>query len=129
MARPRKEINQKEFEKLCGMQCTKSEICAWFDTTEKTLESWCKRTYKEGFSQVFSQKRERGKISLRRSQWQLAERSATMAIFLGKQFLDQRDNVDVTVSDAKGIALDELERMVIRDDSGTGGGAADGNTD
>lgn len=129
MARPRKEINQKEFEKLCGMQCTKSEICAWFDTTEKTLESWCKRTYKEGFSQVFSQKRERGKISLRRSQWQLAERSATMAIFLGKQFLGQRDNVDVTVSDAKGIALEELEKMVIGDDSGTGGGAADGNTD
>ena len=52
-----------------------------------------------------------------------------MAIFLGKQFLGQRDNVDVTVSDAKGIALEELEKMVIGDDSGTGGGAADGNTD
>lgn len=116
MARPRKEINQKEFEKLCGLQCTKAEICAWFDTTEKTLESWCKRTYKDGFSQVFSQKRERGKISLRRSQWQLAEKSATMALWLGKQYLGQRDNVDVTVSDAKGIALDELEKMVMEDD-------------
>lgn len=129
MGRPRKEIKQKEFENLCGIQCTKLEICAFFDVTDKTLESWCKRTYHAGFSEVFSQKRERGKISLRRSQWQLAEKSATMALWLGKQYLGQRDNVDVTVSDANGIALDELEKMVIGDDSGTGGDTADGNTD
>ena len=116
MARPRKEIKQKEFENLCGIQCTKLEICAFFDVTDKTLESWCKRTYHAGFSEVFSQKRGMGKISLRRKQWQLAEKSASMAIWLGKQYLDQRDNVDVTVADAKGIALDELEKMVMEDD-------------
>lgn len=116
MGRPRKEIKQKEFENLCGIQCTKLEICAFFDVTDKTLESWCKRTYHAGFSEVFSQKRGIGKISLRRKQWQLAEKSASMAIWLGKQFLGQRDNVDVTVSDAKGIALDELEKMVMEGD-------------
>lgn len=116
MGRPRKEIKQKEFENLCGIQCTKLEICAFFDVTDKTLESWCKRTYHAGFSEVFSQKRGMGKISLRRKQWQLAEKSASMAIWLGKQYLDQRDNVDVTVADAKGIALDELEKMVMEDD-------------
>lgn len=126
MARPRKEINQKEFEKLCGLQCTKAEICAWFDTTEKTLEAWCKRTYREGFSQVFSQKREWGKISLRRSQWQLAEKSASMAIFLGKQYLGQRDNVDIAVSETKGIALDELEKMVMEDDESGSGSSFEG---
>lgn len=116
MGRPRKEIKKKEFENLCGIQCTKLEICAFFDVTDKTLESWCKRTYHAGFSEVFSQKRGMGKISLRRKQWQLAEKSASMAIWLGKQYLDQRDNVDVTVADAKGIALDELEKMVMEDD-------------
>ncbi len=116
MARPRKEIDQKQFENLCALQCTHDEICAWFDVTAKTLESWCKRTYGDSFSKVFAQKRGKGKISLRRSQWQLAEKSASMAIWLGKQYLNQRDNVDVTVSDAKGIALDELERMVLGDD-------------
>lgn len=120
MGRPRKEIKQKEFENLCGIQCTKLEICAFFDVTDKTLESWCKRTYHAGFSEVFSQKRGMGKISLRRKQWQLAEKSASMAIWLGKQYLDQRDNVDVTVADAKGIALDELEKMVIEDDESGG---------
>lgn len=120
MARPKKEIKQKDFEKLCGIQCTKLEICAFFDVTDKTLESWCKRTYHAGFSEVFAQKRGMGKISLRRKQWQLAEKSASMAIWLGKQYLDQRDNVDVTVADAKGIALDELEKMVMGDDEGGG---------
>lgn len=125
MARPRKEIDQKQFENLCGLQCTLEEICGWFDVTDKTLDSWCKRTYHASFSEVFRQKRGAGKISLRRSQWRLAEKNATMAIFLGKQFLGQRDSVDVAVTDAKGIALDELEKMVIQNDAGTSGGTAD----
>ena len=125
MARPRKEIDQKQFENLCGLQCTLEEICGWFDVCSDTLETWCKRTYKRSFSEVFAQKRGAGKISLRRSQWQLAKKNATMAIFLGKQFLGQRDSVDVAVTDAKGIALDELEKMVMQNDADTSGGTAD----
>lgn len=126
MARPRKEINQKQFENLCGLQCTLEEICGWFDVCSDTLETWCKRTYKRSFSEVFAQKRGAGKISLRRSQWRLAEKNATMAIFLGKQFLGQRDNIDVTVADAKGIALDELEKMVLEDDESGSGSSFEG---
>ena len=62
MARPRKEIDQKNFENLCALQCTKEEICGFFNVTDKTLENWCKRTYKAGFSEVFRQKRGKGKI-------------------------------------------------------------------
>lgn len=95
MARPHKELSQKDFEQLCGLQCTKEEICAWFDVTDKTLEGWCKRTYHKGFSEIFAEKRGLGKISLRRMQWRLAERNSSMAIFLGKNFLDQKDQVSV----------------------------------
>lgn len=91
MARPLKEISQKDFEKLCGLQCTKEEICGFFNVTDKTLERWCKRAYKLGFSEVFKQKRGAGKISLRRSQFELAKKNANMAIWLGKQYLDQRE--------------------------------------
>lgn len=118
--RPPKEIDQKQFENLCGLQCTLEEICGWFDVTDKTLDSWCKRTYNANFSEVFKQKRGAGKISLRRSQWRLAEKNATMAIFLGKQFLGQRDNVDVNVTNNDGMPLDELETMVIGFDAGSG---------
>lgn len=91
MARPRKEIDQANFESLCGLQCTKEEICSFFNVTDKTLESWCVRTYGDGFSDVFRQKRGKGKISLRRAQFRLAEKNAAMAIFLGKQYLGQKE--------------------------------------
>ena len=97
MARPLKELDKKQFENLCGLQCTKEEICSFFDVTDKTLERWCKRTYKAGFSEVFRQKRGKGKISLRRAQFRLAEKNANMAIFLGKQYLGQRDQPDTDV--------------------------------
>lgn len=122
MARPRKEINQKQFENLCGLQCTHEEICAWFDITPKTLEAWCKRTYKLSFSKVFAQKRGKGKISLRRSQWRLAEKNANMAIWLGKQYLGQRDDPiseekeDQNNEDSLSRSLRELGEELSNDD-------------
>lgn len=98
MARPRKEIDQEQFEKLCALQCTEEEICGWLDVCTETLNSWCKRTYKMSFSEVFKLKRGKGKISLRRNQFRLAETNASMAIWLGKQYLNQRDQVDTTVA-------------------------------
>ena len=91
MARPLKEINQKDFEKLCGLQCTQEEICGFFGVTDKTLRSWCRRTYGRSFSEIFSQKRGLGKISLRRHQFRLAEKNANIAIWLGKQYLGQKE--------------------------------------
>ena len=48
MARPRKEIDVDEFEKLCGFMCTEEEISEFFDVSVDTLQRWCKRTYGEG---------------------------------------------------------------------------------
>lgn len=96
--RPLTEFSQKQFEDLCAMQCTKVEICSWFNTTDKTLERWCKRVYGAGFSEVFNEKRCKGFISLRRSQFRLAEHNATMAIWLGKQYLGQKDEKSLEVA-------------------------------
>lgn len=98
MARPKKEIDQDQFEKLCGLQCTEAEIMGWFDITDKTLTRWCKETYGESFSEVYAKKREKGKISLRRAQFRLAEKSATMAIFLGKNYLGQKDSFEQNIT-------------------------------
>jgi len=89
--RPAKQIDQAEFEKLCALQCTENEICSWFECCPDTLGKWCRKNYRMGFSDIFSIKREKGRISLRRAQYQLAEKSAAMAIFLGKQYLGQKD--------------------------------------
>ena len=113
MGRPRKQIDKTEFEKRSFLQCTKQEFCSWFDTTDKTLERWCKETYGMGFSEVFRIKRENGIISLRRTQFQLAEKSPAMAIFLGKNLLGQTDKMEQTVNDVsehKGITINFADK-------------------
>ena len=113
MARPQKEINQKTFEYLCSIMCTLAEIAGAFDCSEDTIERWCKRTYKSedgkpmSFADVFKKKSANGKISLRRTQFKLAENSPAMAIFLGKNYLNQKDEIEETNDEA--IAkLDEV---------------------
>jgi hypothetical protein len=110
MGRPRIEISKEDFEKLCGLQCTRIEIADWFNCSEDTIENWCKRTYKETFSVVFAKKRSKGQISLRRAQFKLAEKNATMAIFLGKQYLGQADRI-VTESRSDGMLAELIEGL------------------
>ena len=97
MARPRKEINQKQFENLCMIQCTEEEMAAVLDVSADTLERWVKRTYGRRFAEVYAEKRAGGKASLRRNQWKLSETNPTMAIFLGKNYLGQTDKKEEKV--------------------------------
>lgn len=94
MARPRKEIDPKIFKNLCAIFCTLDEIAGVFDCSPDTIERWCQREYGEPFAEVYKKECGRGKSSLRRMQFKLAEKSAAMAIFLGKNYLGQRDSVE-----------------------------------
>jgi len=95
--RPKTEIDIQLFENLCAIQCTKDEICAIVHCDEKTLTRWCWETYGDGFSDVFKIKSSAGKISLRRAQFKSATGgNVTMQIWLGKQYLGQRDNIDLS---------------------------------
>lgn len=96
-------IDKKVFENLCGLQCSMLEICDAFDVDDKTLTSWCKTTYNMQFSEIFKLKRGKGQISLRRMQWKLAEKNTAMAIFLGKQYLGQKDKIEYTDDGMKSI--------------------------
>lgn len=107
--RPKKYIDKQLFEQLCGLQCTLEEMEAFFNCDHKTIARWCRETYEgKRFSQVFREKRQIGKISLRRKQLRLAERSAAMAIFLGKNYLGQKDEPEeaASVEDAVSIVDD-----------------------
>ena len=88
-----KEIDKDLFERFCGIFCTQEEIASFFKCDIRTLERWCKRTYNRSFVEVYKIYTETGKMSLRRMQFKLAEKSPAMAIFLGKNMLGQSDNV------------------------------------
>lgn len=107
--RPRIEIDKEQFEKLCFLQCTLIEIAGYFNCSEDTIEKWCKREYKKNFTDVFKQKRGVGKISLRRSQFRMAETNPTMAIWLGKQYLGQTEKQEVAVSVKDDETIKEME--------------------
>lgn len=107
--RPKIKIDKSQFEKLCSLQCTLEEIAGFFDCSDDTIERWCKSEYKQGFAEVFRQKRQNGRISLRRTQWKLAERNVSMAIWLGKQYLGQKEQQDIQVSYTDDDTIREMQ--------------------
>ena len=86
--RPLTQIDLEQAEKLGMLQCTLKECSAWFNVPPSTLAG-----HKE-FRKAYEKGLEDGKQSLRRKQWHLADKSATMAIWLGKQYLGQKDIPD-----------------------------------
>ena len=91
MGRPRKEFDPEQFEKLCSIQCTQEEIASWFGMCRDTLIERIKEEYEESFSTVYKKHADHGKMSIRRCQFRLAEKNTAMAIWLGKQYLGQKD--------------------------------------
>lgn len=100
VGRPLTDIKKEEFEKLCEIQCTLEEIAGWFRCSEDTIRRFCKREYKEEFCEVHKRHSAQGKISLRRTQFRLAQNNPGMAIFLGKNYLGQTDKQETTIQDA-----------------------------
>ena len=95
--RPKKEIDYTTVEKLANIQCTQDEIASFLGISTRTLQR------DEQFMELFNRGRENGKMSLRRIQWKHAEKSVPMAIWLGKQYLGQRDKVEYTDDGMKSI--------------------------
>lgn len=88
MGRKRVEIDMKQFEQLAAIHCTQEEIAGVFGVNRETIKNRLKEPeYREAYENGLA----RGKASLRRTQFDLAKKNAGMAIFLGKQYLDQRD--------------------------------------
>lgn len=107
--RPRVEIDKETFKKLCELQCTNEEICAFLGCSHDTVERWCKREFGMYFKDARDKFKQGGFISLRRSQFKLAQKSAVMAIWLGKQYLGQKDETTVNQNIAPIVIKDDLD--------------------
>ncbi len=89
--RPIKPVDWTLFEDLCSLQCTQEEMADVMHCDQDTLRAKVKKNYGEDYSVIYKRFSSPGKISLRRYQFRQAERNATMSIWLGKQWLDQKD--------------------------------------
>jgi hypothetical protein len=117
--RPPKEFDKETFEGLCEIQCTQAEICNVLRTSDKTLSRWVEDTYGMSYSEAYKTYADMGKKSLRRLQFESAHKGNTaMLIWLGKQYLGQKDKSEVTENLAT-IKLDSLIEQLEQDDSNT----------
>jgi hypothetical protein len=112
MGRPRIEIDFKELDKLCGLQCSLEEIAGWFDCSIDTIEARIKETHGMTFPEYFAKKRSGGKISLRRKQYETAMAgNVSMLIWLGKQYLGQVDKQETE------LKTSEIKVVIDQDDN------------
>lgn len=96
MARPRKEIDYKLLDSLCGIQCTGEEIASIMGISYDRINIHLKEEKGIGFKDYYKIKSASGKASLRRAQWKSAsEGNVVMQIWLGKNYLDQSDKREV----------------------------------
>lgn len=100
--RPRAEFDKRLFADLVGLGCSQEEICWVFrdrntgkPANVDTLSRWCKREYGQNFQDYKKQNELMAlKTQLRKNQLELSKKSAAMAIFLGKQYLGQKEDPD-----------------------------------
>ena len=107
MARPKIKIDYSIVEKLANIQCTQEEIANFLDISVRTLQR------DDEFCRIYKKGQDNGRMSLRRYQYKLAEKNTAMAIWLGKQYLGQRDVIDTgneeTITQVK-MLLDKIEQ-------------------
>lgn len=114
MARPLKDIDPKDVEKLASMFASNVEIAHFLDCSVDTLT--------RRFAEELNKGRSLGRIALRKLQWASAQKgNVVMQIWLGKQILGQVDKHEITqdvkleTSDAERKARIEKIKAMARD--------------
>src|SRR5690242_12967431 len=96
--RPVIELDLDLVEDLAAIQCTDEEIAAVLNVSVDTITR--RKQKAPEFAEKLAAGRSRGRASLRRLQWRIAEQgNAAMAIFLGKNLLGQRDKFEEPAGD------------------------------
>ncbi|WPY01511.1 hypothetical protein Trichorick_01424 (plasmid) [Candidatus Trichorickettsia mobilis] len=89
------EIDFKLVQKLCEIQCTGEEIASVLGVSYDTLVRRIKEQGYDNFAEYYKKNSQVGKASLRRMQWgSAAKGNVPMQIWLGKQFLGQKDKIE-----------------------------------
>lgn len=82
-------VDPHQVHQLGMLQCTQKEAAAFFNISLNAFRRLMAREPK--VRQAWERGLDNGRISLRRKQMRLANTHPAMAIFLGKQYLSQRD--------------------------------------
>lgn len=117
MARPKKKVDAKMVQDLASIGCKVVEIARILEVSEDTLN--------RRFAGEIAKGKENLKMSLRRWQLESAKKgNVTMLIWLGKQYLEQKDKIENSITGENGapikiehqtnydkLSVDELETL------------------
>jgi hypothetical protein len=121
--RPRIEINWTIVANAAKVQCTQDEIAKILGISLNKLKSACKQEHGTTLGAYLERFAEEGRMSLRHMQWKQAQKgNPSMLIFLGKQYLGQRDKPESEKDRLEAeILRRELANMRTAEDGGDGG--------
>ena len=107
---PPAEIDYEACKELAKIMCTQSEIAAVIGVSLSTLE------HDQEFLRIHKEGMEQGKSSLRRMQYKSAEDgNVTSQIWLGKQYLGQRDKSEISGDGGGPVVLAVLKGVRLED--------------
>jgi hypothetical protein len=112
--KPPVSIDPRLVENSAAIGCTVEEIAAVLGIGRRTL--YDRLETDPELAAVLERGRDTGKATLRRLQWQEANKgNATMLIWLGKQTLGQRDTIDHNVTadvEVRTLSDDALDKRI-----------------
>ena len=114
--RPKKTIDYDTVYTLASVMCTQEEISSHLGIHVRTLQRDAE------FCRIYNNGIENAKTSIRRNQFILSKTNAAVAIWLGKQYLGQRDIQDVNMQSNVNLTqisndkLDEIEKILGSDE-------------
>lgn len=119
MGRPRKEIDPGLVLKLAERFCSRREVAAVVGCDEKTIRNRFSAEYEKGMEQ--------GRTLLRELQWKSAKNgNVAMLIWLGKQYLGQKDRHEIETHGDNRLEITETIRTTRQPVEATGNGNGNG---
>lgn len=109
-------VRLKDILKIAKMQSTIAEAASFFNISPSTFRKLLKKDPRA--QKAWEQGKDNGKLSLRRKQFRLATTNSQMAIFLGKQYLDQDEktiseiNATVNTIDVSRLTTEEKKQYL-----------------
>lgn len=95
MKLPEKVIVFEQVQYWIELQATQEEVAGSFHVSVETLNFRLMEHFGMSFTELKKRCDGAGKLSLRRYQFKMAEKNTTMAIWLGKQWLGQKDDIQM----------------------------------
>ena len=113
MGRPVFELDDKNFDVAIQLPMIKADICLLMGgCSEDTIEKYVKKRFGKTFSELQSERRQHFRKNILGKQYELAMKgNVGLLIWLGKNYLGQRDKFEETDAEDLKLEREVMEKM------------------